>query len=120
MEKWLISLNLIVLDQITKYYFGSTINYGAAFGILQGWKWLFILVSIFMLGFLFYYKDKIKGYGVIGYLLLFAGIIGNLIDRIYLGYVRDFIDLGFFPSFNLSDTYNTVGVLILIIYLWKR
>ena len=110
---------LVILDQTSKSFITGTINYGAAFGILRGWKWLFILIGIFMLGFLYYYKDKVKGYGYIGLILLFSGIIGNLIDRVLYGYVRDFIDLGFWPSFNLADSYSSVGVILMIVYFWK-
>ena len=110
---------LVVFDQITKFFIHGTINYGAAFGILQGWQWLFVVVSVFMIGFLYYYRNKVKGYGYFGLVLLFSGVIGNLIDRIFYGYVRDFIDLGFWPSFNLADSYNSVGVILLIVYFWK-
>ena len=113
----LVSLLLIVLDQITKFYFVSSYNYGAAFGILQGWKWFFIIISFLVLIIIYHYR-KINGYGYIGLILLISGIIGNLIDRIYYGYVRDFIALGFFPSFNIADSYNTIGIFLLLIYLW--
>ncbi len=109
-------LILVLLDQITKFYLESSVNYGAAFGILQGWKWLFIIAGFFVLGLLYYYTDKVKGYGTYGIILLFAGVIGNLIDRILYGYVRDFIDVISFPSFNLADAYNTMGMLILLVY----
>jgi len=114
-----IALILVFLDQLSKFYFETIGNYGAAFGILQGWKWFFILVSIFVLGFLYHYKDEVEGYGFYGLVLLSSGVIGNLIDRIFLGYVRDFINLGFWPSFNLADSYNTIGTALLIIYFWK-
>ena len=115
----LLALTLILLDQLTKYFFGTTKNYGAAFGILQGWKLLFVIISFFVIGFILYYKDKIEGYGYYGLILLFSGTIGNLVDRLVFGYVRDFIDLGFWPSFNLADSFNTIGVILLIIYFWK-
>ena len=121
MKKYLlISIALVLLDQITKFYFESSRNYGAAFGILPGWKWLFIVASFVVLGLVYYYKDKVKSYGAYGLVLLFSGVIGNLVDRLYLGYVRDFIDFGFFPSFNLADAYNTVGVFLLIAYFWRN
>lgn len=115
-----IALVLVLLDQITKFYLASSSNYGAAFGILQGWKWLFVVVSFLVLGLVYYYKDKVQGYGYYGLVLLFSGVIGNLADRLLYGYVRDFIDLGFFPSFNLADAYNTIGVVILVIYFWRH
>ncbi|MBI2499144.1 signal peptidase II [Candidatus Woesearchaeota archaeon] len=116
----LTSLGLILIDQISKFLLESSKNYGAAFGILQGWKLLFVIVGFFVIGFILYYKDKIKGYGYYGLILLFSGTIGNLVDRIVFGYVKDFIDLGFWPSFNLADSFNTVGVILLIIYFWKN
>jgi len=116
----LVSIILIVLDLITKKLFVSSVNYGAAFGILEGWKWLFVFVSFFVIGIIVYYKDKVKGYGEYGLILLFSGTIGNLIDRLAFGYVRDFIDLGFWPSFNLADSYSTIGVILLVIYFWKK
>ena len=111
---------LVALDQLSKLFISGSRNYGAAFGILQGWKWLFILAGLFVLGFIYYYKDKVKDYGFIGLILLFSGVVGNLIDRLYFGYVRDFIDVGFWPSFNLADSYNTLGVILLIIYFWRH
>ena len=116
----IISLILVFLDQITKYFIPGTTNIGAAFGILQGWQWLFVLVSGVVLGFIFYYKDKVKGYGFYGLAFLLSGVIGNLIDRLLFGYVRDFIDVGFWPIFNLADSYNTTGVILLVIWFWKN
>lgn len=116
----LIALLLVLIDQITKFYLESSRNFGAAFGILEGYKWLFLLVGIFVLGFLYYYREKVGGYGFYGLVLMVSGVTGNLIDRLVYGYVRDFIDLGFFPSFNFADAYNTVGVVILVVYFWKK
>ena len=116
----LFSLLLIALDQITKLYFVKSINYGAAFGILQGWKYLFVIVSIIVILVIFFYSNKVKKYGWFGLLLLFSGTVGNLIDRIAFGYVRDFIDLGFFPVFNFADAYNTIGVALFVMYAMKH
>ena len=52
--------------------------------------------------------------------LLIGGIIGNLIDRIMLGYVVDFIDFRIWPVFNLADSFVTISVIGLIFYLWKK
>lgn len=119
MKKLIFVVLLVAIDQISKILLDSSRNYGAAFGILQGWKWLFIVISIFVLGYLFYYESRIKSYGCYGWILLVSGIVGNLLDRLVLGYVRDFIDLGFFPSFNLADAYSTIGVALLVGHLWK-
>lgn len=111
---------LVVLDQLSKVFIEGAINYGAAFGILQGYRILFIIVSLIVIGLIVFYRNKLKGIGYYGGVLLFSGTVGNLIDRLFLGYVRDFIDVGFWPSFNLADSYNTVGVVLLIIYIWRK
>ena len=46
-----------------------------------------------------------------------GGTIGNLVDRIRLGYVTDFIDVGIWPTFNLADSSVVIGVIILVAYL---
>jgi len=115
---WLI-LILIVVDQITKYFWTTVTNTGAAFGILKGFNIPLLIISLIALVIVifFYVKDKkLK----IPLTFLIAGIIGNSIDRIIFGHVRDFIDLGFFPVFNLADSFNVIGVILLIIVLWKK
>jgi len=116
----LISFIVVILDQLTKYlariYLPYTKNYGAAFGILQNYTLFLIVISIIVIIAILYYSKKYNFYSL-GFVL--GGTLGNLIDRIYFGYVTDFIDLGFWPSFNLADTFNTLGVIVLIIYFWK-
>ncbi|MEK6923057.1 MAG: signal peptidase II [Nanoarchaeota archaeon] len=110
---------LVLIDQLSKYLLESSRNYGAAFGILQGYKILFIIIGMMAIFLFIYYRKRFSGLGFYGMIFLLGGTIGNLIDRIVLGYVRDFIALGFWPSFNLADSYNTTGVVLLIIYVWK-
>ena len=107
---------LIILDQLTKYFLVNTINYGAAFGILQGYQWLFILISLVVIVLCVKYYKKYK----LPLSFILAGTVSNLIDRVFLGYVRDFIDLKFWPVFNLADSFNVIGVVILIWVLWKK
>ena len=107
---------LIVLDQLTKYFLSNVVNYGAAFGILQGYKWLFVLVGLIVIVFCIKYYKEYK----LPLSLILAGTVGNLIDRVFLGYVRDFIDVGFWPVFNLADSFNVIGVGILIWVLIKK
>ena len=52
--------------------------------------------------------------------LLIGGTIGNLIDRILYGYVIDFIDFRIWPVFNVADSSVTIGIILLIILLWKK
>lgn len=96
-------------------------NRGTAFGIGQGKVWLFTLTSIVILAFVIYLYRKIpfeKRYipmRMVG-ILLAAGAIGNMIDRIAQGYVVDFFEFGFidFPVFNVADIYVTVAEVMLI------
>ena len=116
---YLIALIVILLDQITKYIFKNYIdytkNYGAAFGILQNQHILFILISLVVIIVIVSIKRDIIPLG-----FLLGGTIGNLIDRLYYGYVVDFIDLKIWPDFNLADTSITIGIFLLIIYYIKN
>ncbi len=109
---------LIILDQLTKYFFGNVKNYGAAFGILQDYTTFLIIISLVIIIICFYYyKNKELRMGLS---FILAGAVGNLIDRIFLGYVRDFIDLKFFPVFNLADSFNVIGAILLIYLNFKK
>ena len=132
------SFFIIFLDRITKIYFYYNqpeaynfgllklhylINYGAAFSILQGQRILLVAMPIFVMFLILYYlkgtnKKNIAYYGM---LFLFAGATGNLIDRLFFGYVIDFIDLSFFPAvFNVADISNTIGAMLILISLFKK
>ncbi|MFA5887649.1 MAG: signal peptidase II [Candidatus Nanoarchaeia archaeon] len=129
----LIAIVLIAIDQLVKvllagkkYLIGSygieyVENHGAAFGILQGWRWALILASIAVLIFIafLYFKEKNK-LEKAAFVLIFAGTCGNLIDRVMLGYVRDFIAVGAWPNFNIADSLNVIGALILIYVLVRK
>ena len=120
MKKYfLIAIPLIILDQTIKFiikkYFTYSTNTGAAFGILQNKTNIIILLTFFALGFLIYYTPKIKH--SLGLGLIFAGLIGNLIDRLNYGYVIDYIKISAWPTFNLADIFTVTGVIILILYL---
>lgn len=114
-------LTLIILDQVTKHFLTTVTNTGAAFGILKGFNIPLLIISLIALvvAIYFYIKDKnLK----IPLIFLISGIIGNSIDRIFFGHVRDFINLGLFnfPIFNLADSFNVIGVILLIVILWKK
>lgn len=136
---YILSIAVIALDLVTKACLDgvtaplwngvvsiySTHNYGASWSILSGATWLFIaLACVFVAGMIafdiFYKKDfGANGWYKVGFAFLLGGIIGNLVDRIAFGYVRDFIKLDFinFPIFNIADTALTVGCICLIVYL---
>ena len=114
------ALLAILLDQLSKFvfknYFSFTKNYGAAFGLLQGYKWLFVIVAVIVVFLIFRYKNKLDNFAL-G--LLLGGTIGNFIDRLIYGYVIDFIDVGFWPSFNLADSFSVIAAFILIYKHWN-
>ena len=99
-------------------------NYGAAWGMLRNFRWLFLLiVAVLLIAFPYLYAKipDVKRYLCLKILFLFflAGALGNGIDRLVYGYVRDFIYISLidFPVFNLADCYVTVSMfLAMIIY----
>ena|SRR3989338_4859765 len=98
-------------------------NFGAGFGILQQQRWILAFISIIVIGFIFYYLDRINNKERVLQLLtgfILGGTIGNLIDRVIYGYVTDFLDFRIWPVFNFADSFVTVGAIGLIIYFWKK
>lgn len=96
-------------------------NRGVAFGLMQNMQWLFIiLTSVVMLAIIVYLlvkkpKSKLM---LVSFALILGGGIGNLIDRIFLGYVIDYIKLSFFPPVcNFADYAITIGTALLVIYV---
>jgi len=133
---------LLALDQITKYLIqlklstvGASVplidgfvqltnvhNTGAAWGMLSGYRWLFIPMTLIVAGLLIFaiirFRKKFCVFSRITLALLFAGAVGNFIDRLLLGYVRDFIDITpwfSFPVFNIADSALSIGCVFLVI-----
>lgn len=113
---------IIVIPEVFEIFYLE--NRGAAFGILQGQRVLFFVITIIVLlllvVFLFrlpYQKKYIPLYIVL--LLIFSGAIGNFIDRITKGYVVDFLYFKpiNFPLFNLADSYITIACFVLLYLL---
>lgn len=125
---------VVALDQWTKWFafsettpgesislafgveIGQTRNEGIAFGLLADHPWLvFTLVGIALTVLLFsYVRHRQSSVYWLATGLLLGGAIGNAIDRIALGYVRDFIEFPHFPSFNVADVAITAGVVVLV------
>lgn len=112
-------LILLSLDQFSKYIIrregGFYIcNKGIAFGIDLPEKmiWTLSLLIIFSFIILLFRKTLRKNPFLLA--LILAGALSNLIDRLYFSCVIDFIDLKFWPVFNLADVYITVSVIILL------
>lgn len=99
-------------------------NRGAAFGIMQGQKLYFIISGLLIIGVIAFLYQKMpvtKRYQPLRIcsVLLVAGAVGNMIDRIRLEYVVDFLyfELIDFPVFNVADIYVTVGTFVLVILI---
>jgi len=116
-----------ILDFIPNFIsiYGLSHNSGAAFSSFENSILLFIILAVLFLIFCLIYEYKTiktKKHIVyyIGGVFLLAGTIGNMIDRVIFGYVRDFIKLEFmnFPIFNIADCALTIGVIFLAIYIF--
>lgn len=127
---------VVLLDQLSKWGIQSSIdlnesieiipdffnityvhNTGAAWSMLEGKMVFFYIITIlFLIGMVYFYRtlDKKDWISQIGVILMIAGALGNFIDRLFLQYVRDFLDfiiLGYdFPIFNIADISLCVGV----------
>jgi signal peptidase II len=99
-------------------------NTGAAFSLFPGAIWLFLpvtLLALVMIGYFFRsFRDRGPGIHIVLGAIL-GGTLGNLTDRLRLGYVVDFISIGIgewrFPTFNLADSAVVVGIGLLVVYL---
>lgn len=128
---------LLLLDQISKVIINNTMqvgesipiigsffkflyvqNTGAAWSLFDGYKVFLLVISIFSICFFIYlYKDisfsNKKTYSI-SLSIMIAGALGNFIDRLLFGYVRDFIDFfgTAFPVFNVADMCLVIGIII--------
>lgn len=124
--KLLVKSNLMFQESIkiidNFFYITYVKNPGAAWSILSGKKTFLILFSIVIIILLLIYLYKKKTYTkieIIGYSLLIAGSIGNLLDRIIYGYVIDYLNFYIFnydfPIFNIADSCIVIGIMLLFI-----
>lgn len=140
-KKLIISIVVLFIDQITKsmiqayntnidildnlfglHYYQNT---GAAWSILEGKQTILILITIGVLVLVYnmmfsFEEDRLNNFA---FGLLFGGILGNLIDRVFYGFVRDFIDIvivGYdFPVFNIADMAIVIGIFLVIVATLK-
>jgi len=139
----LAALAIVILDQASKLAVASSLevgervsiigqfvelwhaqNRGAAFSLFQGGTLFFLAVTVLALGMIVYFYRTFRGHSpwllvVLGVIL--GGTLGNLIDRVRLGYVTDFVSVGIgdlrWPTFNVADASLVVGIGIMVIYL---
>jgi len=129
---FLLVVAVVAIDRLSKIFaqgcnpifcIERSTNYGAAFGLFQGATILFIVIAAILIPFLIYFLCKTKSNLLRTALaLILAGTISNLLDRLIYGYVIDIISLNLFafPSFNIADAANSIGAVLLIIYLCKK
>ena len=141
---FMISVIVIMLDQMSKIVIENILelgnsfviiknfinltyvnNYGAAFGIFNKYPIFLIIVSIIALILIYSntFNFKINKRNNLAFGLITGGILGNIIDRLFLGYVRDFISFTFksynAPVFNVADAAICIGIFLLIISIFK-
>lgn len=113
----------VVIQNFFSFHFIE--NYGGAWSILNNKVDFLIIISILALFIVyrFMYSFKQNKRNNLAFGLILGGIVGNLIDRVFLGYVRDFLSFKLFsyqyPIFNLADTFIVIGVFLLIIAIIK-
>lgn len=140
MPLFYITIPIILLDQLSKMIVEKKIelyhripvikgvldishvtNDGAAFGIIRGRNWLFVIITFVAIGFVIFYFKRFQESSwmrvSLGFLL--GGAIGNLIDRIRNGYVTDFINFNFWPTFNVADIAVSIGAFLLMFYMLR-
>lgn len=96
-------------------------NSGVAFGMLQGLGNVFSIVAILVIAIILFYFPRVpqSDWSLrLAMSLQLSGAFGNLIDRLTIGHVTDFISVGNFPVFNIADASITIGVVVLIIGVW--
>ena len=137
------SVIIVIADQVTKYFTVANIglyedvpfipgllqltyvrNTGAAFSSFEGQQWLFALVFLIFTGAILYeyFKKPMPFTKPERWCIaaIYAGGLGNMIDRIRLGYVVDMIETTFmeFPVFNVADCFITCGCILLMAHLF--
>jgi len=150
MLKWIwLADVIIVFDQATKYIASSSLemyqpvavmpmfnwtlmhNTGAAFSFLAnegGWqRWFFSIIAVVVSAFLVLWIKRLEQHEkwqAIALALILGGAIGNVIDRVFLGYVVDFIDVYYknmhWPAFNIADSAILIGVVIIVIDTFRE
>ncbi|MBT3260987.1 signal peptidase II [bacterium] len=95
-------------------------NFGAAYGILQNQRWLLTIIGFLVLCFCFIFQKKIADtfLSKLGLSFFVMGALGNWLDRLFRGYVVDFLDIKIFPILNLSDISINIAILFFILGLF--
>jgi signal peptidase II len=134
---------IVLVDQLTKYLVRTQLpfagswspfvwlepyirivhwqNTGAAFGMLQGFGFIFAILAVIVSIAILYYFPRVPSNEWamrLAMAMQLGGAVGNLIDRITVGTVTDFVSVGTFAVFNVADACISVGTVILILAVW--
>lgn len=130
---------VLFFDRVTKYFFSQILsegesipvirnlfhfslvhNTGIAFGLFKDQGIVFIIIPVIAIVLLIYniyyyrkHEESLSLIYVVGFSLILAGALGNLIDRVAYGYVIDFLDFRVWPVFNIADSAITIGALLI-------
>lgn len=140
MRFYIFALAIALIDQSLKYlvhkllYTGQSIsllgmikltyvqNTGAAFSLFTGFLQYLIAIGAVVVLLVIYFHHKLStqsSYIQSALVFILGGSLGNLADRIIRGYVIDYIDIGFWPVFNFADIMINLGVLIIVLDLFR-
>jgi signal peptidase II len=134
---WLAAVATFVLDQFTKYVVATSFepgesriaiphllwwtyvqNHRGAFGLFGSQAWLLVAMALAVLGVFWYAFRDAAAQSVlvrVAFGAIVGGAIGNIVDRFHYGFVVDFVDLHWWPVFNVADSCITVGVALLVL-----
>lgn len=125
LTKWIVINSMELYESIVfipKFFSFTYIhNYGAAWGMFSNHRWIFILVTsvaLIIMPIILYRYRKVHFLFNLSLSLFIGGAIGNMIDRIFIGYVIDFLEFTFidFPVFNVADICVVFGAGIMMVY----
>ncbi len=143
---FLIAGLIVLVDQITKSYVRANFtpyvemwapwdwllpyarivhvhNTGVAFGMLQGMNTVFAILAVIVSIAIVYYFRQVPAADWtlrLAMAMQLGGAVGNLIDRLTVGHVTDFVSVGDFPVFNVADSSISVGVVVLVLGVWMQ
>ncbi len=140
----IVAIIIISLDQYTKYLVRQNLdlwtetwvpwdwmlpymrivhvpNTGVAFGMFQGFGDIFSIIAVIVVLIIIFYFPRVpeSDWSLrLAMSLQLSGAIGNLIDRLVIGHVTDFVSVGNFPVWNIADASITIGVVVLVLGVW--
>lgn len=137
---FIVAIIIALVDQASKFFISSNLNLnepvpviqnffyltlvrntGAAFGLLKNSTLFFAGISFAAVLFIIFYLRRRTGKNFtfeLGLTMILGGAIGNLIDRVRLGYVVDFLDFLVWPVFNIADSCITIGAFLVLLSIF--